>query len=100
VGITKKGGTFKEVGVIKKPGLGEGPNPGLEDERGEFEIRGRPELLGLGRYPVPSYGGVSTGIIRWCCGEGGVFGGVVCGGSIRFIIVSYGGVSLHIQAEL
>ena len=22
------------------------------------------ELLGLGRYPVPSYGGVSTGIIR------------------------------------
>jgi hypothetical protein len=30
----------------------------------EFEIRGRPELLGLGRYPVPSYGGVSMGIIR------------------------------------
>jgi len=22
----------------------------------EFEIRGRPELLGLGRCPVPSYG--------------------------------------------
>jgi hypothetical protein len=33
VGITKKSRTFKEVGVIKKPGLGEGPNPGLEDER-------------------------------------------------------------------
>jgi hypothetical protein len=77
VGIKKKSRTFKEVGVIKKPGLGEGPNPGLEDERGEFEIRGRPKLLGLGRYPVPSYGwGVSTGIIRLFC-EGRMRGKIV-----------------------
>ena len=32
VGRKKKSRTFREVG-IKKPGLGEGPNPGLEDER-------------------------------------------------------------------
>jgi hypothetical protein len=32
--------------------------------------------------------------------EGKVFGSVVCGGLICFKIVSYGGVSLHIQAEL
>jgi hypothetical protein len=40
------------------------------------------ELLGLGRYPVPSYGwGGSVDIIRWVCvgcevGGGGMF----CGG--------------------
>ena len=65
MGITKKSRTFREVGIKKNPGLGLGVlTRDMEDERRSLKR----ELLGLGRYPVPSYGGVSTGIIRWYCG--------------------------------
>ena len=48
------------MGVIKKPELG----VGLLTRAWRMKASLKRELLGLGRYPVPSYGGVSMGIIR------------------------------------
>ena len=72
VGIKKKSRTFKEVGTekIKKSRAGKSQPGVMENVKASLKR----ELLGLGRYPVPSYGGVSMGIIRWECGGWGNWG--------------------------
>jgi len=52
MGIKKKSRTFKEVGV-KKTRAGFSQLGVMEN----VKVSLKRELLGLGRYPVPSYGG-------------------------------------------